>query len=197
MNFILLAAGRGQRMGSNKSLMLFHGEPWVQFQIRQIEEAGFHEILLVTNPESAEALEEITGKHTHVKIFINPDPMRGPFSSLQIALKENGDHAAFVSPIDAPLKATTLKIMMEAWLRLENIDALIPSYKDRKGHPIILSSELQRRLQKKPLEEKDSRLDMILHQLPVNKKKILTLEDPFIPLNLNTPEDLAALSWTT
>jgi molybdenum cofactor cytidylyltransferase len=197
MNFIMLAAGRGQRMGANKSLMLFHGEPWVAFQVRQIEEAGFDNVLIVTNPESAEALEEITGKYRNIQIFVNDIPDKGPFSSLQIAIKENNENSAFVSPMDAPLRASTLKILKDAWAKLDCIDALIPAYEGRKGHPVVLSGELQRALKAMSDDDSKARLDLILRNLPDEKKKVLDLEDPFVVLNLNTPEDLAALSQTT
>lgn len=197
MNFILLAAGRGQRMGMNKALMIFNGEPWVQYQVRQIVEAGFEDILIVTNPESAAPLEEITFQKSKVQIYVNSHPEKGPFSSLQIAINENNGKSAFVSPMDAPLKASTLIQIKDAWHKMEGIEALIPSYKGQKGHPVVLSTELLQRLQKLPLEDAGSRLDLILRNLPEHKKKILEVEDPFIPLNLNTPEDLRALSRIT
>jgi CTP:molybdopterin cytidylyltransferase MocA len=197
MNFLLLAAGRGQRMGSNKALMIFHGEPWVQFQVRQIAEAGFENILIVTNPESAAAVEEFTAKFRNVQIFVNEDPDKGQFSSLQIAIQESNESSAFVSPMDSPLKASTLKVLKEAWQKSENIDALIPSYHDQGGQPIALSAELQEKILSLDIEDPNSRLEVVLKKLTADKKRVFDVEDPFITLNLDTPEDLEALNQIT
>ena len=197
MNFLLMAAGRGTRMGGSKALMMFHGEPWIEFQIRQILEAKFENILIITNPETAEAIEELTMRHPKVQIFSNPDPERGPFSSLQILIKENGESSAFISPMDVPLKASTLMMMKESWLKLEGIQALIPSHKEQRGHPVVLSSELQSFILKMPVDGKESRLDAVLRNLPDSTKYILEVEDDFIPLNINTPADLEALAQST
>lgn len=197
MNFLLMAAGRGARMGGNKSLMMFHGEPWIEFQIRQILEAKFDNILIVTNPETSEAIEELTMRHSGVQIFSNPDPGRGPFSSLQILIKENSEGAAFVSPVDVPLKASTLLAMKAAWYKLEKIDTLIPSHKGHRGHPVVLSAQLQSRILKMQAEEKDSRLDIVLRNLSEPQKQILEVDDSFVTLNMNTAEDIEAFSKIT
>lgn len=197
MNFLLLAAGRGTRMGGSKALMMFHGEPWIEFQIRQILEAKFDNILIVTNPETSEAIEELTMRHSKVQVFSNPDPERGPFSSLQILIKENSESSAFISPMDVPLKASTLIQMRDVWHKLHKTEALIPSHKEQRGHPVVLSAELQAKILKMPIDGKDSRLDVVLRNLPDFQKYILEVEDDFVPLNINTPEDLESLSQIT
>jgi molybdenum cofactor cytidylyltransferase len=194
MNFILLAAGRGQRMGGNKALMLFKGETWVQIQIRQIEAASFDQILIVTNPESAEAVEEITMRHRNVQVSVNEQPDRGPFSSLQIALNESVDKVVFVNPMDVPLKGTTLIELKKAWQKSENLEALIPSFQNRRGHPVVLSPTLQEKIRALEVQNPDSRLDFVLRNLADSKKQILELNDEFIPLNINNPEDLENLT---
>lgn len=195
MNFILLAAGHGKRMGGNKALMEYQGQPWILTQLKQIAEVGFQSITVVTNAESEAALEKIVENYTpSVLVLTNPRPELGPFSSLQLAVAATPEDASFVSPVDVPLKAATLKKLRQAWLQHGHLDALIPSHQDRKGHPVILSVGLQRELLKLSPENPEARLDFILKALPENKKRIFNVEDPFVHLNLNTPEDLAALA---
>lgn len=194
MNFILLAGGNGQRMGGNKALMEYHGQPWILSQLRQIREVAFQNITVVTNPEAEASLVEILAKtNPSVSIVTNSHTEMGPFSSLLLAIAATPEAASFVCPVDTPLRAATLKKLRQAWLQHGHLDALVPSYKDRKGHPVILSTELQRELLKFNVGNPEARLDFVIKALPENKKKVFKLEDPFISLNLNTPEDLAAL----
>lgn len=195
MNFILLAAGHGQRMGGNKALMEYQGQPWILSQLKQIAEVGFQSITVITNAESEAALEKLVENHSpSVLVLTNPRPEQGPFSSLQLAIAATPEDASFVSPVDVPLKASTLKKLRQAWLQHGHLDALIPSHQDRKGHPVVLSVGLQRELLQLSPDNPEARLDFILKRLPENKKRIFNVEDPFIQLNLNTPEDLAALT---
>lgn len=194
MNFILLAAGQGQRMGGNKALMPFNGQAWIRTQIGQILEAGLQNITVVTNSESESALEELLADFVpKIQILTNLHPEQGPFSSLQLAVAASPEEATFLSPVDVPLKSVTLKKLRQAWLQHGHLAALIPAHKNRKGHPVILSTELQRSLLKLAPDHPESRLDFILKALPESEKRTLDLEDPFISINLNTPEDLAAL----
>ncbi len=198
MNFLLLAAGRSQRMGSNKALMMFQGEPWIHHLVRQIEKNNFHHIIVVTSPEAAEAVEEITAHYKNIRICVNQDPERGPFSSLQIGIKENDGQVLFVSPIDTPLKSTTLQILKSNWQQNnESTDAIIPSYQEQRGHPVILSPAFQRHLLTLTIENPSSRLDFAIRELPEMNKRIISVDDPFILINLNTPEDLASLKKIT
>lgn len=195
MNFILLAAGSGQRMGGNKALMEFKGKPWILSQLREIANVGFQSITIVTNPDSELALEKTLASFTpKVLLLTNPNPEKGPFSSLQLAIAATPEDASFISPVDVPLKAATLKKMRQAWLQHGHLDALIPSHQDRKGHPVVLSTDLQRELLRMKPDSPEARLDYFLKSVPENKKKIFPVEDPFVHFNLNTPEDLAALS---
>lgn len=195
MNFILLAAGNGQRMGGNKALMAYKGQPWILTQLQQIAEVGFQSITVVTNADSEAALEKAVENFSpKILILTNPRPEQGPFSSLQLAMAATPEDASFISPVDVPLKAATMKKLRQAWLQHGHLEALIPAYQERKGHPVILSAQFQRELLKLTPDGPNSRLDFALKAMPENKKRIFAVEDPFVPLNLNTPEDLAALT---
>lgn len=182
-------------MGMNKALMNYQGEPWLLFQLRQLLELDLQNILLVTNPETQALVQNVIEKSgQRVLLLVNPHPEKGPFSSLRLALAAAPESSSFVCPVDVPLKAPTLKEMRQAWLSNSQLEALIPSYKGQKGHPVLLSSELQRRLLQLPEESPQARLDVALNAIAENKKKVLEIEDPFITMNLNTQNDLTALS---
>lgn len=195
MNFILLAAGNGTRMGLNKALMDYKGQPWILKQLEQIAEVGFQNITVVTNPQSEVELEKILTNFTpKVLVLTNPAPDQGPFSSLQLAVAATPEDASFVSPVDVPLKAATLRKLRQAWLQHGHLEALVPSYQERKGHPVILSTALHREILNLSADNPEARLDFILKAVPENKKRTFPVDDPFVSLNLNTPEDLVALA---
>ncbi|MGZ3745227.1 MAG: nucleotidyltransferase family protein [Pseudobdellovibrionaceae bacterium] len=198
MNLIFLAAGLGKRMGCNKALMPFHGRPWILSQLEQVEMSGieFQNILIVTNPDSVSLLEKLLSPVTPKPfLLLNPHPERGPFSSLRLAIAEAPEVDSCVCPIDVPLYAVSLKQLWEGWQRRTgDLEALIPSYLERKGHPVILSSKLKKSSLQISPKDPQARLDFILKSLPENKKKILAVKDPHIIKNLNTPEDLATLA---
>lgn len=195
MNFILLAAGQGQRMGGNKALMLVNEKPWILTQIQEIRSAGIEDITVVTNAESQTTLESVLADLSpKVTIVTNSHPELGPFSSLQLALMTTPIKTCFLSPVDVPLKADTIKKLHQAWLQWGPIQALIPLYNKRGGHPVMLSSDLQKSLLKFAPDHPESRLDFVLKSLSERDKRALDLEDPSVIMNLNTPENLATLS---
>ena len=193
MNFILLAAGHGQRMGGNKALVDFQGKPWILKQLQQIQLAGFKKVILVTNTDSKSSLEKILREDTlQVRVVTNPTPEKGPFFSLQLALSEASQEASFVCPVDVPLKHTSIIQLSQEWQK-STIEALIPAYKEHRGHPVMISAEMRKYILTLSAAHPHSRLDFVLKALPEDKKKVLAVEDPYITLNLNSPEDFASL----
>ena len=99
---ILLAAGKSSRAGMPKGLIEVGGRPWVECQIEALRRAGISKIIVVLGHHQ-EAYEPVL-RGRGVTIAVNPDPERGPFSSLQSGLGslDAGAVAAWVLPVDVP-----------------------------------------------------------------------------------------------
>ncbi len=112
MKAIILAAGRGSRMGEHtddkpKCLTLLNNKPLIEYQINALRKAGIEEIGIVTGFKSEE-LEKYGDKHFHNSIWSNTNM----YYSLLCAKEwlENGD--AIISYADIFYGAEIIKNMM-------------------------------------------------------------------------------------
>ena len=127
-------------------------------------------------------------------IVVNPDPSRGQFSSLQVGLREvlnRGRDAAIITLVDRPPAAmATVQTLREAFEAAEQkIWAVVSEYGEKHGHPYVVGREMIERFLREPLtgnaSDVEHRYQDHIQYLPVS--------DPFVALNINTPEDYAAL----
>lgn len=127
-------------------------------------------------------------------VIINPDPSRGQFSSLQVGLREvlnRGRDAAIVTLVDRPpARAVTVQALRDAFESADrNIWAVVPEVAGKHGHPYVAGREMiEEFLQASPTASARE----IEHRHQENIQ-YLPLDDPFVALNINTPEDYAAL----
>jgi molybdenum cofactor cytidylyltransferase len=127
-------------------------------------------------------------------VVVNPDPSRGQFSSLQVGLREvlnRGRDAAIITLVDRPPAAmTTVQTLREAFEAAEQkVWAVVPEYDQKHGHPYVVGREMIERFLREPLtgnaRDVEHRYQDHIQYVPVS--------DPFVALNINTPEDYAAL----
>ena len=85
---------------------------------------------------------------------------------------------------------TTVQTLREAFEAAEQkIWAVVPEYGEKHGHPYVVGREMIERFLREPLtgnaSDVEHRYQDHIQYLPVS--------DPFVALNINTPEDYAAL----
>jgi CTP:molybdopterin cytidylyltransferase MocA len=197
---VLLAAGRSSRMGEPKGLVQVAGRPWIEHQLRSLAD---RRAIVVLGDDRERYLAAIPSLAQRVVVAVNPDPGRGPFSSLQVGLAcVSPETPAFVLPIDVPAA------FPRVWSRLEEAlgedwAAAVPTCgdDDRGGHPVLLSSRFLATLLGRPAT---GRLD---HELAARARGEardpgsaraqgvlrVPVDDPRVRLNLNAPEDWAKL----
>ncbi|HZR64716.1 MAG TPA: nucleotidyltransferase family protein [Terriglobales bacterium] len=128
-------------------------------------------------------------------LAVNTAPERGQFSSLQIGLNEvinRGRDAAMITLVDRPpARTATLNILSEAFeTRERKTWAVIPEFQGRHGHPILIGIELIELFRKSPATANARDLEH------ANQQHIayLPVDDSRVTMNINTPEDYAALA---
>jgi molybdenum cofactor cytidylyltransferase len=127
-------------------------------------------------------------------VVVNPDPSQGQFSSLQVGLHEvlnRGRDAAMVTLVDRPpVNRATVQILRDAFESAPpNIWAVVPEHAGKHGHPYIVGRELiEAFLQASPTAT--ARDIEHRHQ---DRIQYVAVDDPFVALNINTPEDYAGL----
>ncbi len=127
-------------------------------------------------------------------LAINPDPSRGQFSSLQIGLHEvlnRGRDAAMITLVDRPpVSAATIQILRDAFANAEqNIWAVVPEFSGKHGHPYLVGREMIEAFLRVPATSNARDIEHA-HQAHI---QYLRVDDPMVALNVNTPEDYAAL----
>ena len=125
----------------------------------------------------------------------NPDPERGQFSSLQVGLREvlnHGRDSAMVTLVDRPpATAATLNILCSAFADAPSeVWAVVPEYKEKHGHPFLVAREMIEAFLKAPPTATAREIE---HQ---NLRHIsyVAVEDARVTMNVDTPDDYAALS---
>ena len=124
----------------------------------------------------------------------NPEPERGQFSSLLTGLQEvlnRGRDAAMITLVDRPpVSGSTLQLLGEKFNVLERDKwAVVPEHQGRHGHPILVAREMIEAFLK---ASPGTTARDIQHQYQ-SKIEYVSVADPAVALNVNTPEDYAAL----
>jgi CTP:molybdopterin cytidylyltransferase MocA len=130
-------------------------------------------------------------------LVLNPDPERGQFSSLRVGLHEvlnRGRDAAMITLVDRPPVQTETIEMLEAAFERATAQrkwAVVPEYRGKHGHPVLAAREMIEAFLKAP-ETSTAREVEHDHQ---NEIEYVAIDDPLIGLNINTPEQYAALRF--
>jgi molybdenum cofactor cytidylyltransferase len=197
---VILAAGDSSRMGTDKALL-----PWPPqvtglppsketFLSAAIRSLTFATDFILVVAGKNEALLAPIAYANGASLVTNPDPSRGQFSSLQVGLHEvlnRGRDAAVITLVDRPpVSAATVQWLRDAFESApQNIWATIPEHSGKHGHPYIAGRELiEIFLQASPTASARE----VEHRYQ-DRIQYAVVSDPFVALNVNTPQDYAAL----
>ncbi len=186
---LIFASGKSTRMQQPKAMLQINGIPWIQQQATALSSLNFSNIFIVTNKDLYITLQKLCPNQI---IILNEQDSLGPFFSIQLGiqsiLKKFPSTSVFIKPVDIPVSDT------EVWQQLESkiipgILASIPSYSNKKGHPVCVSNNIARKIEKFDVYAENARLDYILRDIPEENKLICKVNDKKIILNINSPED--------
>jgi molybdenum cofactor cytidylyltransferase len=198
---VILAAGESSRMGMDKALLPWPPQPTGQTPSKEtFLSAAIRSLML-----STDFVVVVAGKNENqiariayaqgAFLTVNPDPSRGQFSSLQVGLHEvlnRGRDAAIITLVDRPpADVSTVQLLREAFESSpQSIWAVVPELSGKHGHPYIAGRELiEAFLRAQPTAS--ARDIEHTNQMHV---QYVAVNDPFVTMNINTPEDYAALA---
>jgi molybdenum cofactor cytidylyltransferase len=198
---VILAAGESSRMGRDKALLPWppaalaraaRNETFLSAAIRSLSLAA--DFVIVVAGKNEAALAPIVYA-TGASLVVNPDPCRGQFSSLQVGLHEVLDHgrdAAIITLVDRPPAASaTVRTLRDAFERAEpGVWAIVPEFSKKHGHPYLVGREMIEAFLRAPAASnaRDTEHEYQEHI------QYVAVDDPFVALNVNTPEEYAALA---
>ena len=182
---LILAAGRGRRMGIPKAVLPVKGEPLALVQARLLKGARVEPTVIVVGYRHDEVRKQLS---PWPDIAVNDDWSKGQFSSLQAGLAYLPEGPwVLVLPVDAfGLRLETVKRLIDS--TDDRFDAVVPVCRGRRGHPVLLAPPFRRRLAALPPET--SRLDHLLREASVT---LVSVEDEAVRRNINRPEDLRSI----
>ncbi|HME37308.1 MAG TPA: nucleotidyltransferase family protein [Candidatus Sulfotelmatobacter sp.] len=198
---VILAAGDSSRMGTDKALLPWPpqiaGQPpskdtFLSAAICSLMSATDFVLIVAGKNEAALAPIVYAGGASLVS---NPDPDRGQFSSLQVGLHEvlnRGRDAAIITLVDRPpVSAVTVQLLRDALdLAPDNIWAVVPEFSGKHGHPYVAGRELMEVFLQAPATASAREVERRYQ----DHIQYVEVSDPSVALNINTPEDYAALS---
>jgi molybdenum cofactor cytidylyltransferase len=200
---VILAAGDSTRMGTDKALLPWPpvrpgsppgGQTLLSAAILSLQ--PFSELMIVVAGKNEPNLASVVYSNG-ASMVQNPATERGQFSSLQVGLQEvlnHGRDAAIVTLVDRPpVSAGTLQVLCAAFgSRPVGIWAVVPEFSGKHGHPFLIAREMMEVFLK---AAPTSTAREIEHH---NQQHIsyVRVDDPAVTLNVDTPQDYAALSST-
>jgi molybdenum cofactor cytidylyltransferase len=197
---VILAAGESLRMGTDKALLPWPPraegqspsmESFLSAAIRSL--ALSTDFVVVVAGQNETALAPVVYANG-ASIVVNPDPSNGQFSSVQVGLNEvlnRGRDAALITLVDRPpANAATVQRLRDSFEAApQSVWALIPEFSGKHGHPFVVGREMIERFLREPVtgnaREVEHRYQEHIQYLSVN--------DANVALNINTPDDYAAL----
>jgi molybdenum cofactor cytidylyltransferase len=196
---VILAAGESSRMGRDKALLPWPPAAAAGAASETLLSAAIRSLLSV-----CDFVAVVAGKNEAAlapivyaegaSLVVNPDPARGQFSSLHVGLQavlNRGRDAAMITLVDRPpVGSATLRRLHDAF---ENSDpqiwAVVPEFQGRHGHPYLAGREMIEAFLRAPLA---STARQVEHAHPA-RIQYLTVDDPAVAMNINTPDEYAAL----
>jgi molybdenum cofactor cytidylyltransferase len=136
---VVLAAGSSIRMGRNKLLFDFDGEPLVRRAVRRAATAGLDPVVAVLGYEAELVRRELDGLDPPCRVVVNPDYERGINSSLKtgIAALPAAAVAAVVMLADMPLVTAEMIATLVTRYRASEAPLVISDYEGVNAPPML------------------------------------------------------------
>jgi molybdenum cofactor cytidylyltransferase len=191
---VMLAAGGSTRMDAWKMML-----PWASSTIieHSVETAlkVCSRVVLVVGFRAGE-MAAVFRNHPRVEAVENPDYQAGMFSSVQTGVRAVAEGSFFLALADMPgVCEETYKDLLEWGKRLGpgfaagmSPYAVIPQYRGKKGHPLLLSAEMRVSILQTDLSKT---LRDVLAEVPT---LIVPASEPGIIHDIDTPADYRAWS---
>jgi len=196
---VILAAGESSRMGRDKALL-----PWPPVANEARARDTFLSAAIRSLADVTDFVVVVAGKNEAALapivyacgafLVVNPDPALGQFSSLQIGLHEvlnRGRDTAVITLVDRPPAAlATVETLRDAFTAApDSIWAIVPEFAGKHGHPYIAGREMiEAFLQAPPTANARD-----IEKSRASHIQYVAVNDPCVAMNINTPEDYAAL----
>jgi CTP:molybdopterin cytidylyltransferase MocA len=182
---IILSAGSSERMGMHKALLKFDEDTtFIEKITNEYLKAGIDKVIVVVSNELYINLNEIGIVFPdEVQLVINKKPELGRLYSLQTSVQhlDEGNYCFFQN-IDNPFTSATL--LQQLIINKERAKVIIPIFRNKTGHPVLLSPEVISKFTKQ--KDTELRIDQFLKTFEI---KQVETSDEKILANINSLEE--------
>jgi molybdenum cofactor cytidylyltransferase len=151
---LLLAAGKSQRMGSPKPLLTVFGRTFLEHIVLEAQQSDLIGINIILGHNAELILKSLPQLETQV--IINPDFEQGQLSSLIRGLKALEGHSIdglMLFLVDHPFVSQHVINKLVHSYSEHDQPVVIPTFRGRRGHPLIFGRELFSELLNAPLDQ--------------------------------------------
>ena len=182
---LILAAGKSQRMGSPKALLRIYGRTFLEHIASEAQQSNLTEVKIVLGSQAELILERLP--QLRANVVINPEYEQGQLSSLIRGLKALEGYSIdglMLFLVDHPFVDRHLINELLDWFSSHNNPLVIPTFRKKRGHPIIFAHDLFPELINAPV---DAGAVIVVRKY---QDKILHVEtgQAGILLDIDTPE---------
>ncbi len=190
---VILSGGESSRMGSPKALLPVDGQSFIERIVGALQASRVGRILVVLGHHASEIGPRI--QHLSVTVVVNQDYRKGQLSSLVAAIQfleaEEGTEpidGLMVHLVDHPFLSPALVDKMIERFYQSGKWVVVPTYKGKRGHPVLFSKELFSELLDAPLEQGAKR---VVHGHRNETLEIAT-DEKGVVVDIDTPEEYRA-----
>jgi CTP:molybdopterin cytidylyltransferase MocA len=184
---LLLAAGKGSRLGEDKPFMHLDGVPMVERTLTVYREAKrVRDILLIVPP--GRAADYAAWRRVDVHVIENPEPDRGMISSIRTALSSAWalERHFLIAPVDVPFVKPALVDQLVMTFVARDCKIVLPAYRGLGGHPGLFHASLRDEFFLHG-DIAGTREILMRHQAATVR---LNVPDPDVCFDIDTPTDL-------
>ncbi|MGB9553314.1 MAG: nucleotidyltransferase family protein [bacterium] len=191
---LILAAGRSERMGTQKMLLQWGEKTILEHVVAHAMEGGIEEVVVVTGCQ-AELVENSLRKtswNQSVHTVYNPDYHLGMLSSVQCGIRHMiHSDAVLIALGDQPtVPSAVFKALISVFPECGK-GILIPKFRGKRGHPIIIHKKHFSFIL--GLDPKKDSLHQLTNAFPDDIFE-LEVESPEILHDIDAPQDLKNLT---
>ena len=145
---IILAAGESKRMGYPKMLLTINGKSMLENVISTVKKSGVENTMVVLGAYS-ESLKEMVVKAS-VQYCLNDNYKDGMLSSVKCGFRNlpSDFDAVLVFQGDQPMITPEVVSSVIKAYRLSGKGIVIPVYKKKRGHPVLIDKKYRNEIDK-------------------------------------------------